>query len=167
MAGDVIWPLAPVQAGAAENPLPGCGCKHHAEFSQEAPSRHGERTAFVTENDELFARECIVPLFERIDENAKAKRPRGYIRRTASSVGVTAHGPGRRECEAGHSQSGQKRPRITLVPMSALRLCEPCDSAQNSFAIGNRARLFRYASMAPASPAIRRKAAASIRQACR
>src|SRR5262245_35747706 len=164
MAGDVIWPLAPVQAGAAENPLPGCGCKHHAEFSQEAPSRHGERTAFVTE---LFARECIVPLFERIDENAKAKRPRGYIRRTASSVGVTAHGPGRRECEAGHSQSGQKRPRITVVPMSALRLCDPAIRHKILLQSANARGFSGTQVWHLFLPRVCRKAAASIRQTCR
>ena len=60
MAGNVVAPLAPVEAGPAENPAAGSWRRERdAEFRQKALSCGSQRTAFVVEHDEFTAHERI------------------------------------------------------------------------------------------------------------
>jgi hypothetical protein len=58
VAGNVVAPLAPVEAGSAENPAAGSRrCERGTEFPQKFFSCGSQRTAFVVEHDEFIAGE--------------------------------------------------------------------------------------------------------------
>ena len=58
VAGNVVAPLAPVEAGSTENPAAGSRrCERGTEFPQKFFSCGSQRTAFVVEHDEFIAGE--------------------------------------------------------------------------------------------------------------